>query len=207
MERENSLQLLADLETTKKTLEEIRDESKGIMQSKLALAEVSLRIGTLCENLNSALEVEKKIFDEIHSISVSETLKKLEELNKEFQSSNEKFSNELNDCIDNVNNSLADNRESFDNQLQEINTKNTDFLSKISLILDKNISDLNSAINSLKLDNAKTINDLRELLDKKTSETMNEMRRFNKRVTLTALVFTIVGFLCGVIALVIAIMK
>ena len=100
-----------------------------------------------------------------------------------------------------------DNKNSFENQLQSLVSNNNDFLEKMRLILDKNISDLNNAINSIKLDNAKTINDLRDLLDKKTSETMGEMKRFNKRIAITSLVFTIVGFLCGVIALVIALMK
>ena len=207
MEREKSIELLADLETTKVSLQRMQEEIQSITQTKIALNSISERIIKVCDELDVALQTEEKIFNEVHNISVTETLNKLKEMSDDLRRTNSDFSDKLDNTVSDLNNSIADNKNSFEHQLQSLVSNNNDFLEKMRLILDKNISDLNNAINSIKLDNAKTINDLRDLLDKKTSETMGEMKRFNKRIAITSLVFTIVGFLCGVIALVIALMK
>ena len=207
MEREKSIELLADLETTKVSLQRMQEEIHSITQTKVTLNSISERIIKVCDELDVAVQTEEKIFNEVHNISVTETLNKLKEMSDDLRRTNSDFSDKLDNTVSDLNNSLADNKNSFENQLQSLVSNNNDFLEKMRLILDKNISDLNNAINSIKLDNAKTINDLRDLLDKKTSETMGEMKRFNKRIAITSLVFTIVGFLCGVIALVIALMK
>ena len=200
MEREKSIELLNDLETTKQSLQRIQNEMSELVRTKETLSNVSTKIVTLCGNLSNALAIEEKVFNEVHDIAVTDTINQLKEMSENLKQTNSEFSSRLD-------NSINDMNQSFGGKLKELETNNSNSLEKMNLILEKNVSDINSAINSIKLDNAKTINDLRDLLDKKTSETMGSIKQLNKRVIIVATVFAIVGFLCGIIALVIALMK